>query len=64
MEETSLIEYLKIAESHFEREKEKAERVFTWAVNKEMIRSCKGEMLIKPLEKLLQKGKGILEFLE
>ena len=64
MENTSLIEYLKIAEGHLEQEREKAERVFTWSVSKDIIKNCKNEMLIKPMETLMHKGEGLKEFLK
>jgi hypothetical protein len=46
---------LQIADKLYDREKEKAEKVFTWGVNKELIKTFKQEILIKPLPQLVSK---------
>lgn len=45
---TSLIEYLTIAQNHYEKEKAKAETVFTWSVSSDILRTFREEMLVKP----------------
>lgn len=61
--QTSLIEYLKISEAHLDDEKQRGDKVFTWSINQEMVRCCKSEMLIKPLDTLLEREEWFLEFL-
>lgn len=60
---TNLIDYLKIADKHYEEEKKRIEKIITWNINVQVIKTFRQEMLIKPQRELLTKGDGFKNFI-
>ena len=63
MENTTLIDYLKVVDSYLDAETLRTERVLSWDIGTELLKKFRQEMLIKPQDKLMMKGDGIKEFM-
>lgn len=48
MDQTTLIDYLKVAKQHHEEEKKRIEQILTWDVGSQVLKVYRQEMLIKP----------------
>lgn len=63
MDQTNLIDYLKTADKHNEKEKQRVENILTWDVGQQVLKTFRKEMLVKPQAQLLNKGSGFKDFI-
>ena len=63
MDQTNLIDYLRIADKHYEEEKSRVEHILTWDVGQSVLKTFREEMLMKPQALLLSKGDGFKDFI-
>lgn len=63
MDQTNLIDYLKTADKHNEKEKQRVENILTWDVGQQVLKTFRKEMLVKPQAQLLNKGNGFKDFI-
>lgn len=63
MDQTNLIDYLKSADTHNEKEKARVDNILTWDVGQQVLKAFRKEMLVIPQPKLLNKGNGFKEFM-